>query len=131
LQICQLTSAEAEKIQRGLVVDSHLHSHLSRNDARQLVENGRVRFINERAVVPVGCALLSDYWYDWAVLKNDRHWATVGSGPVTTRQMVSYMPKRKHKVKRITACGAPACRQSVRAINAEVGGGENEPSRTA
>jgi len=119
LQICQLTLSEAEKIQRGLVVDCHLHSHLSRNDACQLVVNGRVRFINERAVVPVGCAPLSDYWYDWAVLKNDRHWATVRSGPVTARQMVSYMPKRKHKVKRITACGAPARRLSVAAVNSE------------
>jgi hypothetical protein len=97
VQICQLTPAEAEKIQRGLGVNCHLHPHLSRNNARQLADNGRVRFINERAVVPVGCALLSDYWYDWAVRKNDRYWATVGSGPVSTRQMVNFMPKQKHK----------------------------------
>jgi hypothetical protein len=126
VQICQLTPAEAENIQLGLGVNCHRHPHLSRSDARQLVDSGRVRFLNERAVVPTDRVLLSDYWYDWAVRKNDRHWTTIRSGPVRTRQMVDYMPKRKHKVKRIKACGAPACRLSVKAVNSRPSGMREE-----
>jgi hypothetical protein len=95
LQICQVSPDEAEKIQNtGVVADCHFHKHLSRGDADQAVADGRVRFINRRAVVAVGQAPLSGYWYDVAVKReNGRYLGGAQSGLVRTLQLVNFMPR--------------------------------------
>ena|ERR1700692_2296586 len=96
MQICQVSPNEAEKIRgTGFVPDCHLHKHLSRRDADQAAADGRVRFINRRAVVAVGQAPLSGYWYDVAVKRKDgRNWARAQSGLVRTMQLVNFMPRQ-------------------------------------
>jgi hypothetical protein len=117
MQICQLTGADADSIEHsGFVPDCHFHAHLSKSDAHQLAADGKVRFVNNRAVVAVGS--VSGYWYDKAVRKHDRHLGTAQSGPVRTRQLLNFMPRAmKHTVRDIEACGARRRQMSAAAIN--------------
>jgi hypothetical protein len=93
MQICQLTGAEAERVERSSCVpDCHFHGHLSKSDAHQLAADGKVRFVNSRAVVAVGSASVSDYWYDEAAKKDGRYLGTAQSGPVRTHQLLNFMP---------------------------------------
>jgi hypothetical protein len=119
MQICQLTGLEADRVEHsGFVPDCHFHGHLSQGDARQLAADGKVRFVNSRAVVAVGSASMSGYWYDKAVRKHDRHLGTAQSGPVRTCQLLNFMPRAmKHTVKDIEACGARLRRMSATATN--------------
>jgi len=95
MQVCQVSRAEAEKIQSsGFVPDCHFHEHFSKRDADRAAADGRVRFISRRAVVAVGAAPLSGYWYDGAVKRNDRYLGTAQSGAVRTVQLVNFMPRR-------------------------------------
>src|SRR5437762_12824891 len=119
MQICQLTGAEADRVEHSAFVpDCHFHGHLSKSDAHQLAADGKVRFVNSRAVVAVGSASVSGYWYDKAAKKSDRHPGTAQSGPVRTRQLLNFMPRAmKHTVKAIEACGARLRRMSAAATN--------------
>lgn len=126
MQICQLTGAEADRVQHsGFVPDCHFHGHLSKGDAYQLAADGKVRLVSSRAVVAVGSASVSGYWYDKAVKKSDRHQGTAKSGTaqsgwVRTHQLVNFMPRAmKHTVKDIEACGARRRLMSAAAINHE------------
>jgi hypothetical protein len=95
MQICELTRAEAERVEHSsFVPDCHFHRHLSKNDAHQLAADGKVRFVNSRAVVAAGPDLVSGYWYDKAVQKDDdRYLGTANSGPVRTQQLLNFMPR--------------------------------------
>jgi hypothetical protein len=119
MQICQLTGAEADRVEHfGFVPDCHFHGHLSKGDAHQLAADGKVRFVSSRAVVAVGSASVSGYWYDKAVKKSDRHPGTAKSGPVRTRQLLKFMPRTmKHTVRDIKACGARRRQMSAAATN--------------
>jgi hypothetical protein len=75
------------------IPDCHLHKHLSKKDADQAAAEGKVRFINHRAVVAAVSTPLSGYWYDNAVKKDDRYLGTAPSGPVRTMQLVNFMPR--------------------------------------
>ena len=99
MQICQLSKSEAEKMQHpGFVPDCHSHPHLSKRDAKQAEADGRVRFVSPRAVVPVGPPPGSEYWYDRSVGRNDRYLGAARSGVVRTLQLLSFMPRARHKV---------------------------------
>jgi hypothetical protein len=119
MQICQLTAAEAERVQHsGFVPDCHFHRHLSKRDADQAAADGKVRFVNRRAVVAAGSALLPGYWYDKAVQTNDRHLGIAKSGPVSTFQLLKFMPRgMKHRVRDIGACGAHGHLMTAKAVN--------------
>lgn len=119
MQICQLTGTEADRVEHsGFVPDCHFHGHLSKGDAHQLAADGKVRFVSSRAVVAVGSAAVSGYWYDKAVKKSDRHPGTGKSGPVRTRQLLKFMPRTmKHTVRDIEACGARRRQMSAAATN--------------
>jgi len=114
MQICQLTGAEADRVEHsGFVPDCHFHGHLSKGDAHQLAADGKVRFVNSRAVVAMDSVPLSKHWYDEAAKKNDGRYlgtaksGTAQSGWVHTHQLVKFMPRgMKHKVRDIRACGA-------------------------
>jgi hypothetical protein len=109
----------------GVRPDCDQHGHLSRGDAQQRVDAGKARFVSSRAVVAVGSASVSGYWYDKAVKKSDRHQGTAKSGTaqsgwVRTHQLVNFMPRAmKHTVKDIEACGARRRLMSAAAINHE------------
>jgi hypothetical protein len=94
MQICQLSAAEAERVPDPCFVpDCHFHKHLSKSDADQAAADGKVRFVNRRAVVAVGSVPLPWYWYDKAVQKNDRNLGIAKSGPVSTLQLLNFMPR--------------------------------------
>jgi hypothetical protein len=121
MQICQLTAAEADRVpDPGFVPDCHFHKHLSKRDADQAAADGKVRFVNRRAVVALGPALLSGYWYDKVAKQgsNDRYWGVAWSGRVRTKQLVNFMPRgMKHKVKDVGACGAHGRLMTAKAVN--------------
>jgi hypothetical protein len=116
MQICLLT----EKVKHpGFVPDCRLHKHLSRGDALQAAADGKVTFVSPRAVVAVGSVPLSGYWYDDAVRRSDRYLGTAKSGPVRTRQLVTFMPRKvKHTVSDIGACGAHGRSMTAKTVNA-------------
>jgi hypothetical protein len=120
LQICQLTAAEAERVQDpGFLPDCHFHEHLSRCEAAQAVADGKLRFVSRRAVVAVGSVPLSAYWYDEAIKKNDRHLGMAKSGAVRTRQLLNFMPRAmRRKVRHVAACGAHGRVVTAKAVNA-------------
>lgn len=95
MQICQLTGAQAASLEHtGFVPACHFHGHLSKSDAHKLAADGKVRFVNSRAVVAVSSVPLSGYWYDKAVEKDDRRYLGVAiSGPVRTHKLINFMPR--------------------------------------
>jgi hypothetical protein len=118
VQICQLSKSEFEKMQHlGFVPDCHSHAHLSKRDAEQAYADGRVKRVSRRAVVVVGPPPGSEYWYDKTVRRNDRYVAAARSGAVRTMQLVNFMPRAKHKVYGIGACGAHGCSMTAKAVN--------------
>jgi hypothetical protein len=83
------------------------------------VVDGKVVFVNPRAVVAVDSVPLSGYWYDNAVRKDDRHPGTAKSGLVRTRQLLNFMPRgMKHAVRDVEACGAHGRSMTAKAVNA-------------
>jgi hypothetical protein len=119
MQICQLSTVEAEKVKHfGCVPDCRLHTHISQGDAQLLSESGKVRFISRRAVVAVSPVSLSTYWYDRAVKTEGRYLGTAQSGTVRTTQLVNFMPRgMKHRVRDIEACGAHGRLMTAKTVN--------------
>ncbi len=117
MQICQLSRAEAQRAQdAGFVPDCRTHKHLSKREADQAASNGKVRFLNRRAVVAVDSVPLSGYWYDDAVNRNDRYLGGAKSGGVRTMQLLNFMPRGiEHRVRDIGASGARGRLMTARA----------------
>jgi hypothetical protein len=125
MQICQLNAVEAEKVEHSSYVpDCHLHNHLSKTDARELVAAGKARFVGVRALTVIG-ASLTEHWYRKAVLTDDgRYLGRTNSGMVRTCQLVRFRPPEiRHKTKGIEAHGARNRMASARKINWQPGPG--------
>jgi|SRR5579863_2512356 len=119
MQVCQLSTAEAERVKDlAFVPDCRFHKHLSKQDAEKAGADGRVKFVSRRAVVALGPVPLSGYWYDHAVYRNDRYLGTAQSGPVRTNQLLKFMPRgMKRRVRDVGACGTHGRLMNVRAVN--------------
>ena len=51
MQICQLTGAEADRVEHSAFVpDCHFHGHLSKSDAHQLAADGKVKNLKQGAL---------------------------------------------------------------------------------
>lgn len=99
MQVCFLSAAEADRVEHQRTVpDCRLHQHISKSDARQLIDAGRVTAVNARTVVNVGSpSSASKYWYDKVVQIDNRYWGVVRSGSrrsgwVRTFGSINYMP---------------------------------------
>lgn len=94
MRICQLTRAEGEMVEyHDFRPDCNRHGHFSKREARELIEAGKVRFVSPRAVVAVNSVPPPGRWYDLAVKRNDRHFGIAKSGPVSTFQLLNFMPR--------------------------------------
>lgn len=101
MQMCLLNATEAEKVERGgIVPDCHLHRHISKRDAKQLIDAGQVKSVNARAVATVGppSSSATEYWYDRAVRTDDRYFGIARAEPgrgFRAFQLLNYMPRVK------------------------------------
>jgi hypothetical protein len=78
MQICLLSAGDAKESEGShSVSDCHLHAHISKSAAKDLIDGGRVRSVTNRAVVAmVPASSITQYWYDKAVQTNDRYLGT-------------------------------------------------------
>jgi len=124
VQICQLNAVEAGRVEHSdFVPDCHLHAHLSKKDAHDLVSAGKARFVSSRALTVFAPASLTEHWYRVAVLTDDgRYLGRTNSGPVRTYQLVRFRPREiRCETTNIEAHGARNRTTSAREINCQAG----------
>lgn len=116
-KVCLLSQYDAEQLEKyGIVPSCVEHRHLRKAAAEELASDRSLK----RIKVP------GPDRYVWIQVQ---HWERVRGVLQLVAGDIQGCKRRANY--EIPAVGAHERRQNVRAINAEVGGGENEPSRNA